>query len=248
MQNLQIVNIEVQCNVFEGANLSNWNFSHENGAFFLKIAEGRAMFLFKYPLAAMEEAERLVAEFIGSWEGDMLLQTGPVRRRFQTTGCRAPGRGGYVHVSGLIRFAGDLVEATIRQKAPWRIPRYREIAIVSALIQRYEDYRSGRERLSVLGYFCISALQHAFNGDRKVLAEKLEIEVAVLNALGRLVSTVGSFGSARKINRESELRDFSPNEEYWLESVSRELIERAGEVFSGRRAGAKLTMHDLPSL
>ena len=245
MKSTQIADIEVQVNVREGNIPSSWEFSHENEAFRLKVGNGQAIFYFKYPLATLEEAEGRIDEFLRSWEGDMLIQTGPVRRLFQIIGCRAPGHPGYVQSYGRVSFAAN--EPIIRQRTPWRRHRYWEIPLVAALIKSYEDYRCGRERLSVLGFLCLSALQHAFSG-RKALAKGLDIELPVLNELGRLVSTIGSYGSARKIDRGHDLREFSLEEEYWMEVVSRELIVRAGEVFGGSRTGTRLTMQDLPSL
>ncbi|HEX3529925.1 MAG TPA: hypothetical protein VH988_22925 [Thermoanaerobaculia bacterium] len=243
----EIYNIEVQCWVFEGGTPSNWQFSFENSAFILELKNGQANFRFKYPLTSMKEAEDRVAEFLKSWEGDILLQTGPIRRHFEIRGYRAPGHGGMVWVHGSLSVAGDLAEANTRQQTPWRRHPYWKEPLVAALVRRYEDYRCGRERLSVLGFLCLSALQHAFGG-RKALAGKLKIELAVLNELGRLVSTVGSYGSARKINPGHDLRDFSPEEEYWIESVTRHLIVRAGDLFKGRALVSILTMQDLPQL
>lgn len=242
----EIHHIEVTCTIREGERPCDWRFAHENSAFVIDIADGSATFRFKYPLSSLDEAERRVTDFLRSWEGDMLLQGGPLRRRFRISGSRAPGHGSHAYAYAHATIGGALAEANTRRQKPWRRHRYWEFPLPAALIQRYEDYRAGRERLAVLGFLCLSALQHSFGG-RKALAAKLSIEMDVLNELARLVSTVGTYRSARKVDKDHELREFTPDEEYWIESVAKELIWRAGEVFSGHRLGSVLTRMDLPS-
>jgi hypothetical protein len=50
--------------------------------FALEINNGTAIFRFNHPLHSFDDAERRLGEFLSSWEGEMLLQTGPRRREF----------------------------------------------------------------------------------------------------------------------------------------------------------------------
>ena len=119
--------------------------------------------------------------------------------------------------------------------------------MVASLVERYQDYRAGREKLSVLGFLCLSALEAYFSG-RPAVARVLNIETKVLSHLGMLVSAVGTYRSARKIARQHHLRDFTEQESFWLEAVIRELIKRAGAIASGRDSPTRLRLTDLPPM
>lgn len=239
--------MEVSCWVHEGEKRSDLQCVHENSAFTIEVRSGTAVFRFKYPLSSFEEAEERVNDFLRSWEGDMLLQVGQIPREFRIEGCRAPGYGGHAYAYLKYSVAGALAEENTRRQTPWRRHRYWGIPLIDALVQRYEDYRNGRERLTVMAYLCLSALQHAFGG-RKAVAVRLKIEPAVLNELGRITSEVGSYGSARKIDQGHELRELTSEEEHWILSVTRHLIDRAGAVFSKRDVKLTLGLGDLPKL
>jgi hypothetical protein len=65
-----------------------------------------------------------------------------------------------------------------------------------------------------------------------------------IDKLGRLVSTIGTPSSARKIGRNHEFREFSEQEEFWMETVIRELLRRAGKSDEHLR----LNLSNLPPL
>jgi hypothetical protein len=115
------------------------------------------------------------------------------------------------------------------------------------LIQRYQAYRQFREQLSVVGFICLSALQHAFGGRAK-LVDALRIDRAVLNRFGALVSEVGTLATARKVDKNHDFRSFTASEQHWVEAVIRELINRAGQTFDGSAPLALLTEKELPPL
>jgi hypothetical protein len=237
---------EVTYWVLEGDKPTSWEFSVETSAFSLTIAGGLATFALKTHVSSLDAAERRIREYIHSWEADAVLQTGPVRRRFEMPGVSAPGLGG--------RATGPTVTATVvypdgeanaRRQYPWRYHKYADLPLIASLIERYQDYRGGRERLTVLGYLCLSALETYFGG-RPALALACAIDPVVLSRLGRLVSEVGTYKTARKVTREHELRDLTAAEHYWLETSIRLLIGRAGDVLLHTCFDTELRMADLP--
>jgi hypothetical protein len=242
-----IAEIEVSCTVREGSSLSAWEANFESSAFSVVIRAGKAIFRFKYPLSSLDEAERRLRDFLHSWEGDLLLQGAARRRTIQIAGSSAPGHGSRAYAYLHATIGGPLAEANTRYQTPWRRHRYWELPLVASLIARYEDYRRGRERLSVAGFMILSALEHAFGG-RSAAATALNVDKRTLSELGRLVSTVGTYRSARKMSANHELRELSDQEQWWLESALRELLRRAGEAQSGRGNPARLTPAELPLL
>lgn len=82
--------VEVTFQVLEADQPSAWELDYENNAFTLQIRKGMATFRLKFPMATLDEAERRIDEFLHSWEGDLLLQTGRSRRDFRLNASRAP--------------------------------------------------------------------------------------------------------------------------------------------------------------
>ena len=229
----EIRDIEVRCWVLEDKQRSDLQLRFENSAFTLNVADGTATFIFQYPLSSLEEAERRICDFIRSWEGDMLLQSGSVRRSIDISASQAPGRGGRANGYFTAKVEGSLAETNTRRQMPWRRHRYWHIPLVRGLVERYEAYRKGRENLTVMAYFCLSAIEQLFQG-RYSTASTLKLEPKILSELGRLVSTVGTVSTARKITSENhDLRDLTDREVHWLEAVVRELIRRTGEHLEG---------------
>jgi len=244
-----IRDVQVTYFVWENKGPSSWSFRYENTAFILEVNEGAGVFAFKYPLPSLEAAERVADEFLRSWAGEMLLQTGPTYREFRMTGSRAPGHGGRVFAVGSVSISGPQAEANTRLQEPWRRHPYWHQPLVRSLISRYESYRRGRESLAVVGYLSVTALERAF-GSRKALRQALNIDERVLHKLTGLVSTVGTLETARKIEKPGvhQDRELSATEQFWIETVLRHLLMRAGEASDGRSPGTLLSLADLPPL
>ena len=252
----EIAAIEVTCSVREGGQPCAWGFAFENSAFSVTIGGGTARFRFRDPLASFEEAERRVNSFLHSWEGDLVLQTGSAHRDFVISGTSAPGRGGRSYLYGTATVSGPLAEANTRRYEPWRRHRYYELPLVASLVQRYEDYKTGRERLSVLGYVCYTVISaqmrddsiRARRGGKGLVARRLGIEPKVLHKFTELTSRIGTVATARKWDGEHhEPREYTASEKFWLERVTLELIRRFGEINSGRQVD-QLGLSDLPQL
>lgn len=104
---------------------------------------------------------------------------------------------------------------------------------VQRIWHRWEQYRSDRETLPSVAFYCLTALEHSVGGtSRKAripAGVKFSIDPAVLNELGNLVSNVGSDEEARKAHRPDP-RDYTGAERRWMEAVVKAIIKRVGEV------------------
>lgn len=247
MEGSKSLPLEVALLVRENGSVSSLNLNAESSAYVLEIRKGHGKFKFKHPQSSIEEAERIVDDFLRSWAADRLFQTGLVRREVQIVGGSGQGLGSWANLYASVSITGPAAEANTRERNPWKRHQFWHLPLVASLVARYEDFRRGRERLTVLGFLCLSALQQAFSG-RKGLAKALNVDMAVLRKLGQIASSVGTYSSARKIGPNHEMRDLTGAESYWLERVISELIWRSGLVLDGQEAPAQLRLADLPSL
>ncbi len=115
---------------------------------------------------------------------------------------------------------------------------------VVSLWTRFEGFKSGREPLASMAYFCFTLLKNrhgSIDAARKVLA----VDKAVLKKLGELSTNRGDASTARKMT--PDLAPFTTAEAQWLEAAIRALIRRVGEIASGH-SPLQLTMKQLPQL
>lgn len=219
---------------------------YDNTAFSLQVERGIAVFAPHIDLSSAEIAERHIDDFLRSWEADLLFQTAAIRRhlRFERLQMRS-GYGKYAGLHGVINVVGPQAEANHRRQFPWRHHSFADDPLVGAMIDRYQAYREGKELLPVLGYFCLSALERVA-GSRDAFCRQYRIDRAVRDRFGDLTSAVGTFHSARKIDRTHNLRELTAEETFWLEATLRAIIYRAGEVAAGSVVSSDITMGMLP--
>jgi hypothetical protein len=123
---------------------------------------------------------------------------------------------------------------------------------VETLWTRYKGYRAGSEPLPHMAYFCLTVLE-GFGGGRgrgiprANAADKLEIDISVLEHLGTLVSEKGDERTARK-RPKGGWQTYDPKELEWIEAVIQTAIRRLGEFAAGVNPLRKLTMADFPPL
>jgi hypothetical protein len=147
-----------------------------------------------------------------------------------------------------VQIAGPQADANHRRQYPWQHHRYEANSLVSGLIQRYQGYRNGRELLTVVGYFCLSAIEQSLGGGRAAIPDQLNVSSDVRKLFGDLVSSVGTFATSRKIDRNHDARELTPAEEYWLATALRLFIDRFGKHVLGEPVEPELTLNDLPEL
>src|SRR5688572_4473366 len=209
----------------------------DNSAFSLRAENGNATVTWKIDLPTREYAERHFHTFLTSFEADMFLQQ-PNGQRRELRPVQLQMRSGQGVAFGpvfKISVVGAQAEANHRRQYPWLHHRYEAVPLIAALVERYQRYRSGDESIVVVGYFCLSALEHSVpeahvrRGLRDAFCEYFGVEREVRDAFGDLVSEVGTWTTARKIGPKHELRELSPAERTWLEAAMRLIIDRAGQ-------------------
>ncbi|MBZ0113222.1 MAG: hypothetical protein K8J08_12215 [Thermoanaerobaculia bacterium] len=146
-----------------------------------------------------------------------------------------------------VKVGGPLAEANTRRQFPWRFHRFEGDALITALVQRYEDFRRNRDRLLSTAFFVLTALESVFGG-RSALRSQLAVERRVINHFAEFVSEFGSLGTARKIRAKYKGQDLTSAQAYWLECTLRQLLLRAGQYRSGNLPTSSLSMSQLPPL
>lgn len=239
---------EVIYQVLEGGRPSTWVFCLENAAFSLEIEKGQAIFHLKNTVSKLDEATQRTESFLSSWDAELALQTGDRRREFILSSREAPGLGGqaFAHGTATVTRPPALVTPFLLSN-PWLAPAFPGDELVTALIEGYERYRRGRDRLSAMAYLCLTAAENA-RGGRAAVSRDCRIQPKVLQTLGRLTSTAGSYGTARKIQRDVAVREYAPEERYWMERATCELIRRLGSARAGTDIETDLAMSSLPPL
>ena len=97
---------------------------------------------------------------------------------------------------------------------------------------RLSGYYEGHEPLPSMAYFCLTVLELPCPGSRSArrtaTGAHYHIDVSVLNEIGKLSSTKGGAGSARKAGAAGT--ELSQQESRFLEAAVKKLIHRAAEV------------------
>lgn len=197
-----------------------------------------------------EAAARAVVEpFLRSWEiaSDVEANVETIRFRFDRADVidRNPlPPGSHVLMAGTstVTFVGTVATLVLSNHYPAPPASFAATSEVIRAHARWVDYKAGRERLQAMGYFVLTLIEGA--GGRKHAAQSLQIEVKILNMIGRLTSTKGSPSTARKAPPSGQFNDLTGEEQAWLEDAIPKVIKRLGE----RAAGATLTPLSLKDL
>jgi hypothetical protein len=121
---------------------------------------------------------------------------------------------------------------------------------VRTMWHRYKGYTEGQESLFAMAYFCLTVLKTR-GSQREDLggnaihrsAEIYNIEISVLDDLGKITSLYGTPKTARK--HLEDQRPATNAERNWVEAVVKGLIRQAGKHAAGIEP-SELTMSDLP--
>jgi hypothetical protein len=213
----------------------------QNACFSLAVRDRLATFTFHTSPHNASEALGLAGEFLRSWVGDELLQPADRERRNFWLDAYSVGSDRLeAFLQARLETAPAAGLATEQQWRPWRHHDHRADPLLSGLISRYEDCRSGRERPTVMGFFCLTALEQVF-GDgprstgeskRAKTAAALGMPMDLLDRLGDLTSDVGSFRTGRKGRPDLDATELSADEALWIENAVRRLIRAAAAARS----------------
>jgi len=202
--------------------------------------------------ASAEEAKASVAEFLYLWELDAALRIGQNAIKFVYEDAqlidRIPPPPGtleiHVATAASVAFMGEVTICVTRSAYPEPPVSMKLTPNLETLWTRYEGYRSQREPLSAMAYFCLTVLETSAGG-RAEAATQYSIDPKVLGKIGELTANRGDSATARKM--QSSLVPYTPAEIGWVEEAIRIIIRRVGETATGAPC-PMITLKDLPNL
>ena len=210
---------------------------HSEEAFDIHVEDGRVRFVMKRHHATESEAVEAVEDYIRAWERFAALQNGPNEFTLVFAGAEIKDRdpkpgikyGSAMFVSGRPSFniVGRVLKAAYPQPPSRRLEFNPDI---DSMYHRYIGYRTGREPLPSMAYFCLTVLEDSVQAGkdrRRVAARHYGIDYGVLSEIGRLCANKGGT-EARKSKGVDE--DLSEQERQFLENAVKEIIIRAAEV------------------
>jgi hypothetical protein len=207
---------------------------------------------------AVEEARRVVEDFLRSWEIKTELDSGRDELRFQFEDSHVidrdplpPGDPKKVPLSGtiVITVKTSAKLHKIRRNYPDPPTFFKVTPDVETLWQRYNNYLDGKEPLPSMAYFCLTLIENKAGGKkkRKLAAKLFLIEKAILERLGDLTANKGNAETARKVPEKGSITALNEKEKKWIEAVVKIFIQRMGELANIQTAKL-ITMTDLPKI
>lgn len=210
------------------------------------------------------DARARVEEYLRSWEIDVALRTGGrIRLEYERAELMdsAPGVAvlsfdvtikDYVLVAdaGTYTLRGKPVGTVVqRNEYPQPPADFHATPLVETLWLHLNAYLEGRERLTGMTYFCVTAITAETDGDETEAAKRFRISREIIRTLKRLSSAVGTKETARKVTPGTPFRAHTPPEEEWIKSAVAALIRRVGEEAANPGADLpEITMSNLPNL
>ena len=215
------------------------NYEEEN--FSVRIENKEVRFTMKAHYATEEEAKEAVREYIDNWEFTAGLWGGPSVFKLVYRNAKIENQ---KPVPSPTRWTSTMPEATGTVTYSCPPPPQSGLKItpnVQSMYDRFMGYRSDREPLLGMAYFCLTVLENRPpppppqkprksrpNGLRAKAAKKHGIDLDVLDKIGRLSSEKGGPLEARKQAGTND--PLTPSETRFLERAIVALIRRAAEV------------------
>ena len=121
---------------------------------------------------------------------------------------------------------------------------------IETIFNRYKGYLDNREKLTSMAFFCLTVLEQGHGRKERIKIEKkYQIELAVLNKWGELVSEKGSETEARKAIKNNAFTPLTNKEQKWLLDLIKKIIIRLGNyTYNPSQTFPKITLNDLPDL
>ena len=212
----------------------------------------------------VKEAQRVVEDFLHSWEIKTALELRRGAMQFQFEDAHVidrnpppPGSSEFVHVSASsgVKFTGEAISelCITRRKYPDPPIDFTVTPDVETLWQRYNNYLDGKEPLPSMANFCLTlveskAYRKGKKGKRKFAADLFKIDEPILRMLGNLTANRGDSMTARKVVPEKgDLIPLSGKEIEWIKAAVKILIRRTGEL-ANIQSPQRITMKDLPKI
>ena len=209
----------------------------------------------------VEEAQRVVEDFLHSWEIKTALELRRDAMKFQFEDSHVidrnpppPGSSefNYVSNSGGLKFTGSVTSIhsiTLREYPDPPID-FTVTPDVETLWQRYNNYLDGKEPLPAMAYFCLTLIENKAGGKKKreSAAKLFLIDEKILSMLGNLTTNRGDPKTARKVPEKGKnMIALRNNEEKWIKAAVKILIRRMGEL-ANIQAPKLISMNDLPKI
>jgi hypothetical protein len=228
---------------------------HETTDFELHLADGILVATPKGDFASVTEARNSLDPLLHSWALSAALNSGRSEIWFKYKDAevidRHPPPPGTSRVlkadfGGVVSAVGNITVKLNRTHYPDPPSEFVATPDVESLWHRFEGYRSGREPLLSMSYFCLTFIESIFGG-RDNAAIQLGFSKEVLSKLGELTSTHGDTTSARKFSVGSPQSPLTHSEAKWIEETVRWIIRRLGEAATGAPL-SQITMADVETI
>ena len=221
-----------------------------------EVTEGRLMVRPADHYASGTEARTVLDPFLRAWEVDADLSRGIGSIRFEFDSVRKIDRnppaksGSSVSIAaetGGLTVTGIAATILITQDTYPPPPRdFRTTPEVEVAYGRWKAFRERREPLQSMAYAVLTLVESVAGGHRQA-ASTFQVDIRVLDTIGRLSSTKGDAVTARKFKQGLQVDPLSGGESNWLEAAVRQLVRRVGEHAAGAQL-SRITMDDLPAL
>ena len=227
----------------------------ELDAFTVKIDNGQVRLEPKEDYASAADARASADDLIRNWELDVALRIQPGRFNLVFNRPEIIDRSptpGIAQISVHGRSGKPYARVSVKSmprtypEPPCHVTLGHDDDVVVLLLNRYRNYRDGKEPLASMAYFCSTMLnEYLSTGERR--GDKLKISGKVQRAINRLSSRQGGQMGARKwdaITIELDACELS-----FLEQAVRLIIRRVAEVARDEtRQLRTITLADLPKI
>jgi len=232
--------------------------SEKTPEFELSLSGENAIFTMKQHYSSADDAKAVVEPYLRAWDIMIGLAYDPddLKLKFDHADIidRAPLSNNkkminlQVHISNHV-VVSDKVHAHVsRGKFPPFPKSFKASPDAETMYLRYKYFREEKESLTAMAYMCLTVFQ-ASAGGRKEAVKMYCIDYDILDTLGRLTSTKGGPGEARKYPKNGKFDPLHAKEKEWIVSVVKALIRRAGEYAHDDKVKLnQISIKDFPEL
>lgn len=231
------------------------SFTNDLGDFVL--SSGKLTVTLSHHFPDPQDARELIESYLRSWEmeSDLTQNLGTIRFAYSDVVVidrnppPPPPPGSPITVSinatlSAITASGSARISIRRTEYPAPPSAFRNTQEASLAYQRWKQYSENKEPLQSMAY-AVLTLAYSSAGGRENAPNTLSISSGFLRTIARLSSQPGLDSQARKLDAQSPRPKLTGTDRSWLETATKKLILRMGEIASGKDL-YEITMDDLP--